>query len=79
MSTPAVRVELIDAAELAEMLTFISQWLAGPDHTQLAASFRRYVGVDGYHLTEFRTDLARFTFLLGYDDGEQLFGIEENR
>jgi hypothetical protein len=74
MSTPAVRLELVDAAELAEMLTFISQWLAGPDQAQLAASFGRYVGTDGYDLTELRTDVARFTFLLGHDDGEQLFG-----
>jgi hypothetical protein len=74
MPTPAVRLELIDATELAEMLTFISQWLAGPDEAELAASFRRYVGTDGYDLTELRTDLARFTFLLGADDGEQLFG-----
>jgi hypothetical protein len=74
MSTPAVRLELVDAAELAEMLTFISRWLAGPDQAQLAASFGRYVGTDGYDLTELRTDAARFTFLLGHDDGEQLFG-----
>jgi hypothetical protein len=31
------------------------------------------MGVDGYDLVELRTDLARFTFLLGHDDGEQLF------
>ena len=74
MSAARVRLALVDAAELAEALTFISQWLAGPDHTQLEASFRRFMGVDGYDLTELRTDLARFTFLLGHDDGEQLFG-----
>jgi hypothetical protein len=28
-------------------------------------------------LAELRTDLARFTFLLGHDDGEQLFGTGE--
>jgi DNA replication protein DnaC len=32
----------------------------------------------GYDLAELRTDLARFTFLLGHDDGEQLFGTGEN-
>jgi hypothetical protein len=29
---------------------------------------------DGYDLTELRTGLARFAFLPGEDDGEQLFG-----
>ena len=28
-------------------------------------------------LAGLRTDLARFTFLLGHDDGEQLFGHDE--
>jgi hypothetical protein len=59
------------------MLTFIRQWISGPDQAQLAASLHRFVGVDGYDLTELRTDLARFAFLLG-DDGEQLFGHREH-
>jgi hypothetical protein len=37
----------------------------------------RYVGTDGYDLTALRADLARCTFLLGQDDGEQLFGHGE--
>jgi hypothetical protein len=74
MSAPQVHLDLSDAAELAEMLTFIRQWLAGADQPQLTASFQRFMGVDGYDLTELRSDLARFTFLLGHDDGEQLFG-----
>jgi hypothetical protein len=77
MPTSQVHLELIDATELAEMLTFISSWLAGPDQDQLAHSFARFMGTDGDHLTELRTDLARFTFLLGQDDGEQLFGTNE--
>lgn len=77
MPNPEVRLELIDAAELAETLGFISQWLTGTDHVQLVDSFRRFVGTDGYDLTTLRTDLARFTFLLGHDDGEQLFGHTE--
>jgi hypothetical protein len=72
MTASEVRLELIDAAELAETLGFISQWLTGTDHVQLTDSFRRFVGTDGYDLTALRTDLARFTFLLGHD--EQLFG-----
>lgn len=78
MPVPQVHLDLADAAELAETLTFISQWLGGTDHTQLAASFGRFIGTPGYDLAELRTDLARFTFLLGHDDGEQLFGTGEN-
>jgi hypothetical protein len=74
MTAAEVRLQLIDATELAEMLTFISGWLAGPERDQLADSFARFIGTDGDHLTELRSDLARFTFLLGHDDGEQLFG-----
>jgi len=77
MPTAEVRHDLVDACELAEALTFIGQWLAGADHDQLATSFGRFVGVDSYDLTSLRTDLARFTFLLGSDDGEQLFGHSE--
>jgi hypothetical protein len=73
-----VHLDLADAAELAETLTFISQWLSGTDHAQLSASFRRFIGTHGYDLAELRTDLARFTFLLGHDDGEQLFGTGPN-
>jgi hypothetical protein len=78
MPSLQVHLDLADAAELAEMLTFISEWLAGPDHAHLAASFGRFIGAQGYDLAELRTDLARFTFLLGHDDGEQLFGTGEN-
>jgi hypothetical protein len=77
MPAAQVHLDLADAAELAEMLTFISQWIAGPDHTQLAVSFGCFIGTDGYDLTELRTDLARFTFPLGHDDGEQFFGHDE--
>jgi hypothetical protein len=48
MPAPQIHLELVDAAELAEAPTCISRWLAGPDHTQLTASFRRFMGVDGY-------------------------------
>ena len=78
MPAPLVHLDHADAAELAEMLTFISQWLAGQDQAQLSASLHRFVGVEGYDLTTLRTDLARFTFLLGHDDGEQLFGTDES-
>jgi hypothetical protein len=77
MPAPRVHLDLAAAAELGEMLTFISQWLGGADHAQLGASFGRFIGTPGYDLAELRTDLARFTFLLGHDDGEQLFGTSE--
>jgi hypothetical protein len=77
MPDSQVRLELVDAAELAEALTFISQWLSGTDQAQLAASFGRFVGTDSYDLPALRGDLARFTFLLGADDGEQLFGHDD--
>jgi hypothetical protein len=77
MPTPHALLELGDAAELAEVLALISHWLGGDDHAQLAASFHRFIGAEGYDLTALRTDLARFTFLLGDDDGEQLFGTDQ--
>jgi hypothetical protein len=78
MPSPHLHLNSADAAELAEMLTFINQWLTGPDHAQLTASLTRFVGADGYNLTQLRTDLARFTVLLGHDDGEQFFGTDHS-
>jgi len=78
MPAPQVHLDLADSAELAEMLTVISQWLGGTDHAQLAASVGRFIGTPGHDLAELRTDLARVTFLLGHDDGGQLFGTGEN-
>ena len=60
-----------EAGELAEMLAFCGDWLAGPDHDLLAASLRRFTAAAGYELPALQADLARFAFLLG-DDGEQL-------
>lgn len=77
MPAPQVHLEQIDAAELAETLTHLSRWLSGVDHAQLDASYRRFIGNNAYTLTDLRSDLARFTFLLGYDDGEELFGTGE--
>ena len=70
---PEVKLDAADAAELAEMLQFISQWLArDPGH--LAASLARFVGHPAYGLPQLRQDLERFAFLLGGSDGEPLFG-----
>jgi hypothetical protein len=67
-----------DNTELGEMLEFIHDWFSGNDTELLAASLRRFVGTEGYDLTKLRTDLARFTFLLGTNDGTQLFGTDQN-
>jgi glyoxylase-like metal-dependent hydrolase (beta-lactamase superfamily II) len=69
---PAVSLDTADAAELAELLHFLGDWLAA-DHDRLDASLRRFVGTAGYDVAELRRDLDRFTFLLGGDDGEALF------
>ena len=47
MPAPQAHLDLADAAELAELLTFISQWLGGTDHAQLGASFGRFIGTPG--------------------------------
>ena len=66
------RQQAADAAELAEMLQFLSEWLA-PDAARLGASLAESVGHPAYGLDELRNDLERFAFLLGGSDGEQLF------
>jgi len=63
-----------DAAELAEMLTFLADWLSGSPKPVLVNSLAAYVGHPAYNLDDLRADLHRFAFLLGETDGEQLFG-----
>jgi hypothetical protein len=70
---PDVRLDVVDAAELAELLQFLSRWLAR-DRGHLGASLGEFVGHPAYNTGELRQDLDRFTFLLGGDDGESLFG-----
>jgi len=70
---PELRLDAVDAAELAELLQFLSQWLAR-DRGRLGASLGEFVGHPVYNVGELRQDLNRFTFLLGGDDGESLFG-----
>jgi hypothetical protein len=70
---PDVKLDAADAAELAEMLQFLDDWLAR-DPARLAASLEEFVGNPAYGLPQLRGDLERFVFLLGGSDGEQLFG-----
>ena len=69
---PDVRLDAVDAAELAELLQFLSQWLAR-DRGRLGDSLEQFVGHPACNVGELRQDLDRFTFLLG-DDGGSLFG-----
>ena len=73
---PEVRLDTADAAELAEMLQFLTGWLAR-DPARLAASLEEFVGHPAYGITQLRDDLERFVFLLGGSDGESLFGLAE--
>ena len=70
---PELRLDVVDAAELAELLQFLAEWLAR-DPGRLGASLEAFVGHPAYNIGELRQDLNRFTFLLGGDDGESLFG-----
>ncbi|HKA12722.1 MAG TPA: hypothetical protein VKI99_19850 [Candidatus Dormibacteraeota bacterium] len=71
---PEIRLDAADAAELAEMLQFLSGWLAR-DPARLAASLEEFVGHPAYGFPQLYQDLERFVFLLGGSDGEPLFGL----
>lgn len=64
-----------DAAELAELLQFLRNWLTN-DHDHLSTALKTFVGTHGYNLCQLRADLDRFTFLLGGSNGEPLFQPE---
>ena len=70
---PELRLDVVDAAELAELLQFLAGWLAR-DPDRLGASLEAFVGHPAYDTAQLRQDLNRFTFLVGGDDGESLFG-----
>lgn len=67
-----MNLDIVDAAELAELLQFLTGWIAS-DPARLAPSLLAYVGHPAYGLPQLRSDLDRFTFLLGGNDGEPLF------
>jgi hypothetical protein len=70
---PQITLDLSDAAELAQMLTFLAGWLSGSQKPVLGKSLATYVGHPAYNVDDLRTDLHRFAFLLGETDGEELF------
>ena len=71
-----VQLNTSDAAELAEMLTFISDWLTSDPNT-LTASIEKHTGGTAYTTGTLRTVLARFAFLLTGQDAARLFGDDE--
>ena len=69
---PQITIDQADAVELAELLTFLTDWhTADPDILQ--ASLTRHLATTGYNLNQLTHDLHRFAFLLGGTDGEPLF------
>ena len=71
---PDVSLELSDAVELAELLTFLTDWLSGSQRQTLADSLTTFVGHPACDVDNLAADLHRFVFLLGLNDGEQLSG-----
>ena len=71
---PDLNLELGDAIELTELLTFLTDWLSGSQRQALADSLTTFVGHNRYNVDQLAADLQRFVFLLGLSDGEQLFG-----
>ena len=71
---PQITLDLADAAELAETLTFLASWLTGSQQQILADSFTAFVGHPAYNTATLCADLHRFAFLLGTSDDEELFG-----
>jgi hypothetical protein len=66
---PETNLDAVDAAELAEMLQFLSQWLAR-EPARLGASLGEVRRPPAYGLPQLRQDLERFVFLLGGSDGK---------
>jgi hypothetical protein len=75
---PGQTLDTGDAAELAEMLQFLSDWLAA-DPARLGASLAGFIGSSAYTSQHLRDDLDRFTFLLGGSDGEQFLAPGQDR
>ena len=71
---PGITLDPSDAAELAETLTFLADWLSSSQEQTFAGSLAAFVGHPAYNTGTLRADLHRFVFLLGISDGEELFG-----
>ncbi len=71
---PDIALEHSDATELAELLTFLADWISSTDAGALADSLTASSPAPATYLTTLHADLQRFVFLLGASDGEDLFG-----
>jgi hypothetical protein len=71
---PQIAIDPSDAAELAETLTFLADWLSSSQEQALADSLATFVSHPAYNTETLRADLHRFVFLLGISDGEELLG-----
>jgi hypothetical protein len=71
---PGITLDLSDAAELAETLTLLTQWLSGSHEHALAESSAAFIGHPACNTGTLCADLHRFAFLLGASDGEDLLG-----
>ena len=54
---PGITLDPVDAAELAEVLTFLTQWLSGRQRQALAESFAAFVGHPAYNTGTLCADL----------------------
>jgi hypothetical protein len=68
---PQLKPGISDACELAEILTFLREWLT--TEPRLQALLAEGIGHPAYGIPQLRDDLDRFIFLLGGNDGEHLF------
>ena len=71
---PGITLDPVDAAEHAEVLTFLTQWLSGRQKHALAESFAAFVGHPAYNTDTLCADPHRLVFLLGASNGEGLSG-----
>lgn len=67
---PEISLAAEDAAELADFLRFLGEWLA-TDHSQLSDTLARFMDGHPYEVKTLRHDLARFTSMPGGNDGER--------
>ncbi len=75
MNTPNVHLQAADAAELAELLQFLDDWLSDA-RENLEASLSGFVGNRAYGVDQLRADLRRFRLLLDAAGGEPPVGTE---
>ena len=71
---PQTRLDEVDAAELAETLTFLARWLSGSQKPALDQSLATFAGHPACTTDNLSADLHRFAFLLAASDGEELSG-----